>query len=265
MATWGWVGAIYGLVLAITAYRLREADQPIDDAEVAFKACLGYAVASLVTGYFSNWFWIQLIVPGLLLLAGYWLSGFFVRTPQDWLEQWLGQTDLEIFKALSINYTLDRASMGMLEALEAFYALDYVVIAAGAFIAASGGINALGYYWSLVLLAELACYAALPWLRSRPPRSIERAGVIELRKPRMRAVNVAILDRASVQVNTIPSGHVAGAVAAALGVMPVSLTAGLLLLLIAGLIAFSATVGRYHYAMDCVLGAVVALWAWLLV
>jgi membrane-associated phospholipid phosphatase len=68
-----------------------------------------------------------------------------------------------------------------------------------------------------------------------------------------------------VQANTIPSGHVAGAVAAGLAVISVSATAGWVLLGLALMIAVSAVVGRYHYAVDCVLGALVAVAAAFLV
>jgi membrane-associated phospholipid phosphatase len=99
----------------------------------------------------------------------------------------------------------------------------------------------------------------LPWLRSRPPRTIEAPGVMAERASRLRRVNESVLDRASVQANTLPSGHVAGAVATALGVWPVSATAGAFLLVVAAMIAVAAFAGRYHYVVDCISGAVVAV------
>jgi membrane-associated phospholipid phosphatase len=82
------------------------------------------------------------------------------------------------------------------------------------------------------------------------------------RAPILRRLNVSILDQASVQANTLPSGHVAGAVAAALGLWPVAPAAGLVLLVLAVAIAIAAVVGRYHYVVDCVAGASVALVVW---
>ena len=67
------------------------------------------------------------------------------------------------------------------------------------------------------------------------------------------------------QANTLPSGHVSGAVAAALGVMPIDAALGGLLLVVAGLIAVAAVAGRYHYAVDCVAGVAVSLAVWSLV
>ena len=147
----------------------------------------------------------------------------------------------------------------LLEALEAAYTADYVVVGVGALVAAAHGARVVAGYWTIVLAAELACYAALPFLRSRPPRTLEPPGVIERRAPRVRRLNISILDRASVQANTIPSGHVAGAVAASLAVMSISATAGWVLLGVAVAITVSAIAGRYHYSADCVLGAVVAV------
>jgi membrane-associated phospholipid phosphatase len=181
------------------------------------------------------------------------------RDPQPWLEKWLEQTDHAVFTRLGVNRLLRTAPRWILELLEASYTADYLVVAAAALISASAGVGAISRYWTIVLAAELACYGALPFLRSRPPRALEVPGVMAQRAPRLRWLNTAILDRASVQANTIPSGHVAGAVAAALAVMSVSATAGWILMGMAVAIIASAIAGRYHYAVDCVLGAVVAV------
>jgi hypothetical protein len=215
-------------------------------------ACVAFGTATLLS------FWVQLLVPGALLLAGYWLSGLLFGTPQAWLERWLDGIDRRAFASLRINAWLQAAPMWVLELLEAAYVSDYLVVGAGAIIAGSAGTEAVSRYWTIVLAAELVCYAALPFLRSRPPRALEPPGVVARRRPVLRRLNVAILDRASVQANTIPSGHVAGAVAAALAVMTVSAMAGWMLLGGALLISVSAVTGRYHYAVDCALGAIVA-------
>ena len=260
MAAWGVVAGVYGLVLAAAAIGL-----PIARRHVAAAACLAYSLSAFGAGTLVSWFWIQLVVPGALLLGGYWLSGFFYRAPQPWLERFLIDSDARVINAFQINTALRRAPLWVLEVLEASYAADYVVVGAGAIIAAFAGLGPVTDYWTLVLAAELACYAAMPWLRSRPPRALEGPGVVTERAPRLRRLNVAILDRASVQANTLPSGHVAGAVAAALAVWPVDATAGAALLILAVLIAIAAAVCRYHYMVDCVTGAAVAVVAWIIV
>lgn len=260
MAIWGIVAGLYGLVLAAAALALPIARRPL-----AATASLAYALVALAAGSLESWFWIQLLIPGALLLGGYWLSGFFFRAPQPWLEQALLASDRRVFDALGLNRALGAAPRWVLELLEASYAADYLVVGAGALITAAAGLPAVAAYWALVLAAELACYAALPWLRSRPPRVLEGPGVMARRAPALRRLNVAILDRASVQANTLPSGHVAGAVAAALAVWPVHAGAGAVLAGAAVLIAVAAAAGRYHYVVDCVTGALVAVAAWVMV
>jgi hypothetical protein len=254
MALWGLIAGGYGIFLMLTAMSLRKVPRrAIAIVGSAAYACVAFGAATL-----SN-FWVQLLVPGGLLLAGYWLSGLLFGAPQPWLERWLQKTDRQAFDALHIDHRLRGAPLWVLELLETAYVADYVVVGAGAIVTAVAGADVVARYWSVVLAAELACYAALPFLRSRPPRAIEAAGVVAQRAPAFRRLNLAILDRASVQANTIPSGHVAGAVAAALAVMPVSAAAGWALMVMALLIGVAAVTGRYHYAVDCALGALVAL------
>ena len=256
MAGWAWAAAGYGAVMCLAALT-----QPVRRRSVAFAASAAYTAVSLGAGSVASLFWVNLLVPGALLLAGYWLSGFFFRDPQAWLEQWLFRVD-DTVAAERWLLALPRA-IG--ELLELSYAADYVVIGGGAIYVATFGTNAVAYYWTLVLASELASFAPMPWLRSRPPRAIRivgAPGVPGVPTPYLRRLNTLILDNASVQANTLPSGHVSGAVAAALGVMAVNAVAGWWLMAMAGLIAVGAIAGRYHYVVDCAAGAAVALAFW---
>jgi hypothetical protein len=254
MSIWATVAAAYGIVLAFAALTM-----PIRRRAVAAAASGAYALAAIGAGTLPRSLWIELFAPAVLLLSGYWLSGFFFRDPQAWLEAFLVKTDERLMNGVGVNGWLARGPRWLLEALEASYAADYAVVAIGAIVAASHGTEAIAGYWSLVLSAELACYAALPWLRSRPPRALEHSSAFDGRTVTMRQLNVAILDRASVQANTIPSGHVAGALAAALAVMPLNAAIGGVLLAASVAIGVAAVAGRYHYVVDCVAGATVAI------
>ena len=253
MTTWAWIAGLYGLVLMIAALVM-----PIRRRALAAAVCAAFALTALAVGTLGGNFWVQFFAPGLQLLVGYWLSGFFFRDPQPWLERALLDSDAHLFRAWGIDRWLPRAPQWILEVLEASYAADYVLIVAGALIVAQYGIDSTARYWTFVLACQFSCYVWLPWLRSRPPRAIEVTRYERSSGP-LRRLNVAILDRASVQANTLPSGHVAGALAAALGVFPVSATAATIFLVVAALITIAAVVGRYHYAIDCVSGASVAL------
>jgi membrane-associated phospholipid phosphatase len=81
----------------------------------------------------------------------------------------------------------------------------------------------------------------------------------ELPAGRVRAFNLWILERGSIQANTLPSAHVAIAGACALSLLRLGpLWAGAVFLWIAVSIALGAVSGRYHYALDAILGFVVA-------
>ena len=258
MPPWAISGSVYGAVLLVAALTM-----PIARRALVAALCLAYAIGALGAGALPQLPLVALFAPAVLLLTGYWLSGFFFRDPQDWLERMLLSTDRSVFAALHLDRRLAASPRWALELLEAAYVGDYVIVGIGAIAAAWVSVDAVSAYWMLVLTSELACYAALPWLRSRPPRALEGPGVLARRRPTLRILNEAILDRASVQANTIPSGHVAGAVAAGLALMPVSVWMGALLLTSALVIAVAAVAGRYHYLVDCAAGAAVAGVVWI--
>ena len=77
-------------------------------------------------------------------------------------------------------------------------------------------------------------------------------------------MNLAVLNRASVQWNTFPSGHTAASLATALVVWSYMPAAGIVLAVLAVSIAAGSVAGRYHYAADAVAGAIAAILAFLM-
>jgi membrane-associated phospholipid phosphatase len=120
-------------------------------------------------------------------------------------------------------------------------------------------------YWSIVLLAELACYGVLPWIRTRPPWALRETGALDARGVWMRRLNLMLVREASTQANTFPSGHAAGALAAALAVAMVWPAAGAVFFVVALSIMAGSVIGEYHYAGDALTGALTAVAAWGLV
>ena len=146
------------------------------------------------------------------------------------------------------------------ELLEASYAADYVVIGGGAIVAATAGLDAVAYYWSLVLTSELACYVALPWLRSRPPRALGGATGSAARR------RTAPLERRDSRSRECAGQHAsrAGTWRAPWPRRSASCRSPRrrrwVLMVVAGLIAVAAVAGRYHYAVDC--AAPAPPWRW---
>ena len=202
-------------------------------------------------------------VPALYLLEGYWLCGLFVEQPMRAVEDRLRQLDQRLFALIRLVALVRRAPRAVLELLELAYLCAYSFIPATlGLLYATGHRAEADRFWVAVLVASFGCYGMLPWLQTRPPRSIEPTGPIDQRGLALRRLNMAMLDRVSVRVNTLPSGHAATALAAALvvgellpGLLPVLVT-------IALTIALATVVGRYHFTVDTVLGLAVGVAGW---
>ena len=202
-------------------------------------------------------------VPCIYLLQGYWMAGLFFRRPMPAAEARLLRLDRRLFAALRLDAAVQRTPAPVLQLLELAYLCAYPFVPATfALIYAAGLRGNADQYWTAVLPAAFACYGLLPWIQTRPPRSLEPPGPMDGRGLALRRVNRAVLDRASIQVNTFPSGHTATAVAAALATAELLPDLLVPLLAAAGAIAVSTVVGRYHYTADTLLGVFVGAGAW---
>jgi membrane-associated phospholipid phosphatase len=207
---------------------------------------------------------LEVIVPAAILLAGYWLSGLLFVRPDVRIERWLESIDQRVLTRSGVLAWFHQSTRIVKEYFELSYLLVYLAVPAGAAtLAVSGHADQVGRFWTIVLLAEFACYGTLPWMQTRPPRVLEAANASP-RSHAIRRFNQHIVDRASIQANTIPSGHAAGAFATALAVGAVMPGAGVVFLLLAASIAVATVLGRYHYVVDTVMGLAVAVAAWAL-
>jgi hypothetical protein len=201
-------------------------------------------------------------LPALQILIGYRLSGPLFTDPMPRVEAWLGRSDRWLFDRAGFGWFAARGPRAMLELLELAYVSAYLMVPLGFALAywSAGGVDA-DRYWTPVVAAELVCYAVLPWVRTRTPASLGLDVAIDSRPVTARRMNRTIQRHGSIQVNTIPSGHAAGAFATALvagAVVPLALVP---LLLLATAITVGSVVGRYHYFIDGLLGAAVGVWA----
>ncbi len=208
---------------------------------------------------------LEVVVPSLFLVSSYWLSGLFFTRPMARAEARLLRADRWLLPRLGIAWLATRGPRWMLEILELSYLLVYAMVPAGALVlAVAGHPGPLARYWTVVFAATLACYAMLPWLQTRPPRAIESVDPFNGRTLWVRTVNLAVLSHGSHHANTVPSGHAAGAFAAALAVAATLPAPGTGLIVLAAIIAVATVVGRYHYAIDTILGTALAFVAWAL-
>lgn len=209
------------------------------------------AVVTPPTPVLHGW----LLPPALLLLA-YWTSGRLFVAPMPAAEGVL----LGIDRGLKVSALAARAPRWLAELLEFAYAGVYplIPIALVIFLMLTRTPDP-DRFWAVILITDYVCFGVLPWVQTRPPRVLEAA---EPWRSRFRAVNLRLLDAASIRVNTFPSGHAAEALAAALLVISAPLPLALGMFAAAAAISAGAVGGRYHYAADAVLGWGVALTVW---
>ncbi len=196
------------------------------------------------------------IVPPALLLLGYWGSGLLFAAPMPRAERTLAELD----RALDIDRTAARMPRSLAELLEIAYGGVYPLIPI-AFV-----IHLLATpepdperFWTIILVTDYICFGFLPWVQTRPPRAF-RAG--DPWFARFRRMNLRVLGKTSIQVNTFPSGHAAEALAAALLVIGAPLPWVAAVAIGAVLVSAGAVFGRYHYAADAIAGWIVAVAVW---
>ncbi|MDH4063947.1 MAG: phosphatase PAP2 family protein [Acidobacteriota bacterium] len=259
------------LVLAYTGYLTTVAWMVPRFARARLPATMGFLAAA--AGW---WLWSSMagrddltalvahvFVPSLALLAAYQVSGAFFLAPNRPLERGLLHVDETTLHRTGLLHAYRRAPTAVRELFELMYLLVYVMLPIGATVLVLGGQGArLGHYWTVVFAAELACYGMLPWLQTRPPRALEDEPMPRERSGPLRRLSLAVLARGSIQVNTIPSGHAAGAVAIAFAVGSAMPVAGAAFLVLATGITLATVLGRYHYLADSLLGVAVAIAAW---
>jgi membrane-associated phospholipid phosphatase len=112
-------------------------------------------------------------------------------------------------------------------------------------------------FWFIVLVPTYFCYAITPFVPAMPPRKI--GPDIGFASTKSRAFNLWVLKHGSIHAISFPSAHVASALAVSLVLLHYLPLAGMAFLAVSFWIAIAAIVGRYHYAIDVVLGAAMAL------
>jgi membrane-associated phospholipid phosphatase len=156
----------------------------------------------------------------------------------------------------------ERNSIGFL--LEMAYLFCYPLLPLGlTAIYAAGLRDKVNGFWLVVLIATYLCYAITPFVPAFPPRSIineQPVGSAPAKAANKgRIFNLFILQHGSIHAISFPSAHVASAFAIALVLLHYAPLIGAAFLIIAILISLGAVIGRYHYALDVLLGAATAL------
>jgi hypothetical protein len=192
------------------------------------------------------------VLPPAILLLAYWIGGLLFVAPMPRVERALESIDR--------NLRIDRLSAALprwlAEMLEVAYVGVYPTIPiALAIHLLSDPAPDPDRFWTVILITDFICFGCLPWVQTRPPRA-GRIGDPWIST--VRRLNLTLLGRTSIQVNTFPSGHAAEALAAALLVANAPWPVAAAMFVNAGLISAGTVLGRYHYAADVLAGWAVA-------
>jgi membrane-associated phospholipid phosphatase len=199
-------------------------------------------------------------LPAPVILLAYYATGAFFVEPSARAESWLRHLDDRWIKRES----LERIPRAATVYLDLVYNGCFVLIPAGfAVLAWTGRAAQSDRYWTLVSAAEFASFSTLPWFQARPPWAVEGSRPID--RTAMRRFSLSWVNHTSIRATTFPSGHVSASLAAAfalIGSMPV---VGVVFLVLAVSISVACVTGRYHYVVDVVAGAALAIVLWLAV
>jgi membrane-associated phospholipid phosphatase len=257
MPVWAVASVPYFLYVAATALLLPRVSPGGRRRALAWCA---FGLLVVATATYAPWPWLRLVVlPPLALLGAYWSSGALWAGPMETVEHLLVRWD----ERLNVPKIAAAAPRALAELLEFSYAAVYPVIplalAAHAVVSATADADR---FWTVILLTDYICFGMLPWIQTRPPRLLDR------RPPwrsAFRAFNVRLLGETSIGVNTVPSGHAAEALAAALMLSGAPWPVAIGMWIMAFAISAGAVFGRYHFALDVFAGWLVALVVWLVV
>ncbi len=193
-------------------------------------------------------------LPVALIPMAYWQTGQFVGRFNHVLQSKLESMDRKYFR-------IDRPHFVWI--FEFAYLFCYPLIPLGfVYVYASGLTRFAEQFWNVVLPPAYACYATFPFLRTLPPREFQ-PDELGQRHP-IRKLNLLVLRQMSIHANTFPSGHIAASIGVSLALLPHAPSAGAVFILISLAIAVGAVLGRYHYGLDVVLGALLAIMSFLL-
>jgi membrane-associated phospholipid phosphatase len=197
-------------------------------------------------------------LPAPLMLVAYWQSGRFFRGVDRAFQGLLERTDRR-WRAEA-----KRSAPWLGAYLEFAYLSCYALVpAALAALYAAGLQQHAAEFWLVVTPASCFCYAMVPVFSALPPHAREDTASLPPAAG-LRRLNAFILARGSTGANSFPSAHVAAALGASLVVLRHLPLAGGVLLFLSLSIAAGAVLRRYHYALDVLAGALVALLAFFL-
>lgn len=255
MRLYEWITLGYYLVLAgLVWHRTLSWRRRTIVTAIAIVGFAGIWITAVSNSLVRDW------LPVLLIPMAYWQAGQFVRPLNRTFQMKLQKWDQKPLLAL-IRFSMNSPGQRLLNlVIEFAYLLCYPLVPFGVAALYLTGMGRFAEeFWNIVIPPAYACYATFPFVQTLPPRAVEAGAVWQPQQSKLRTLNLFVVRHVTTQVNTFPSGHVAASLAIALELTRLAPLVGVIFLCFALGIAAGAFIGRYHYAVDVLLGAALAV------
>lgn len=268
MQTSEWIQILFAGVLAVAAWTIGLTRHPLPlhrrwIVTYLAVAAIGIAALGSLGAARLSPSHRPILLDGLtivLFLIPYWQTGQFFLRPNLGIQDRLLAFDRWLLPAIATRSGTGRSSIGLL--LEMAYLFCYPLVPLGLAAVYLTGLRSASF-WLVLLISTYLCYAITPFVPAFPPRTLvdepAHANARTEAANHGRRFNRWILQRGSIHAISFPSAHVASAFAIGLVLLRYSPPLGMVFLVIAILISLGAVIGRYHYALDVLLGAATSL------
>lgn len=202
--------------------------------------------------------------PGALILLAYNEMGWLAlpQTGRDFEDYWV-EWDRWLLRDLGLKTAIESAGPVGPALLEVAYTLVYPIIPIALSVSYVRRKPELTERVAFpLLLACLCTYGLFPFFPSDTPRRVYPGELFTAHDTVFRKFNWWLCEGGGIHTSVFPSGHVSSAIAAAWGVrrvFPEAVFAWRFLATAAVGIFLATIYGRYHYAVDSVAGAAVAV------
>ena len=266
MRTSEWIQVGFAVILAVAAWVQALSRHPLSVRRrwnITVLAIVPVVVVMLAraTAAFLPPLYVSVLRDWLtvaLFLVPYWQTGQFFQRPNHRIEERLLAFDRWLMPRAAATSGTARTGLGL--ALEVAYLFCYPLVPLGLVaLYAAGQREHVASFWLVVLLATYLCYAITPFVPAYPPRDLAGSPPPAAQTGKARIFNRWILKHGSIHAISFPSAHVASAFGVSLALLRFTPVFGLMFLFVAVWISLGAVIGRYHYALDVLMGVVTAL------
>ena len=266
MRTSEWIQIGFAVILAVAAWVQALSRHPLPVRRrwnITLLAIVPIAAIELArsTAIFLSPLYVSVLRDWLtvvLFLVPYWQTGQFFQGPNHRIEERLLAFDHWLMPRTAETSGTARTGLGLV--LELAYLFCYPLVPLGLLaLYVAGQRDHVASFWLVVLVATYLCYAMTPFVPAFPPRDLAGSQPPAAQTGKARIFNRWILKHGSIHAISFPSAHVASTFAVSLVLLRFTPVFGLIFLFISVWISLGAVIGRYHYALDVLLGAVTAL------